>query len=90
MKKLPSPFAFFLFLLVIIRPTTAAEYNLTCVFTPKIQLVNISLNLFGLGYYFPELVENNWASYSVKLKAIGNWSEYQNAIQHRTIIQCDG
>ncbi len=53
-------------------------------------LVNISLDAFGSGEYFPDLVENTDAFYSIRLITIGNWSKYQRNIWQRTLIECDG
>lgn len=74
----------------LIKVATAQEYNSSCIFTPKIELTNISLDLFDSGDYFPELIENSRALYSVRLKTTGNWSYYQQYIQPVTFVQCDG
>jgi len=77
------------FILFLIPISLADEYNLSCIFTPKIQLVDIILDTYGADDYYPYLVENNEAYYSVKLITVGNWSQYQYNIHHRTIVQCD-
>lgn len=66
----------------------AKEYNSSCIFTPRIELINIDLDMFGIGDYSSSIIEGGRANYTVKISTVGNWSQYN--IQHMTDVFCDG
>jgi hypothetical protein len=77
-----------IFILIIYAYFTTAQNETICDFSHELQMINHSIDMFGKGDYYPNLVSNTPAYAEFRLWVWGNWTNLTRDIRPRIEINC--